>query len=70
MQAVGMVKLVANKRDDSLIGAHIIGPMAGELISELGTRDRFFLATKVTAPDDDVVDAEFEEVRDEDKKAS
>jgi aryl-alcohol dehydrogenase-like predicted oxidoreductase len=26
----------------------------GELISELGTRDRFFLATKVTAPDDDV----------------
>lgn len=34
-QASGMVKLIANKRDDSLIGAHVIGPMAGELISEL-----------------------------------
>ena len=34
-QAAGMVKLIANKRDDSIIGAHIIGPMAGELISEL-----------------------------------
>ncbi|NHA14352.1 dihydrolipoyl dehydrogenase [Thioalkalivibrio sp. XN279] len=34
-QAAGMVKLIANKRDDSLIGAHVIGPMAGELISEL-----------------------------------
>jgi dihydrolipoamide dehydrogenase len=34
-QASGMVKLIANKRDDSIIGAHIIGPMAGELISEL-----------------------------------
>ena len=34
-QAGGMVKLIANKRDDSIIGAHIIGPMAGELISEL-----------------------------------
>lgn len=34
-QSAGMVKLIANKRDDSIIGAHIIGPMAGELISEL-----------------------------------
>jgi dihydrolipoamide dehydrogenase len=34
-QASGMVKLIANKRDDSIIGAHVIGPMAGELISEL-----------------------------------
>lgn len=34
-QAGGMVKLIANKRDDSIIGAHVIGPMAGELISEL-----------------------------------
>jgi dihydrolipoamide dehydrogenase len=34
-QASGMVKLIANKRDDSIIGAHIIGPLAGELISEL-----------------------------------
>jgi dihydrolipoamide dehydrogenase len=34
-QTTGMVKLIANKRDDSIIGAHIIGPLAGELISEL-----------------------------------
>ncbi len=34
-QAGGMVKLIANKRDDAIIGAHIIGPLAGELISEL-----------------------------------
>jgi dihydrolipoamide dehydrogenase len=34
-QSAGMVKLIANKRDDSIIGAHVIGPLAGELISEL-----------------------------------
>jgi dihydrolipoamide dehydrogenase len=34
-QTAGMVKIIANKRDDSIIGAHVIGPMAGELISEL-----------------------------------
>ena len=34
-QAAGMVKIIASKRDDSIIGAHVIGPMAGELISEL-----------------------------------
>jgi dihydrolipoamide dehydrogenase len=34
-QTAGMVKIIANKRDDSIIGAHVIGAMAGELISEL-----------------------------------
>jgi dihydrolipoamide dehydrogenase len=34
-QTAGMVKLIASKRDDAIIGAHVIGPMAGELIAEL-----------------------------------
>lgn len=34
-QVGGMVKLIASKRDDAIIGAHIVGPLAGELISEL-----------------------------------
>ncbi len=34
-QAVGMVKIIAAADDDLIIGAHIIGPMAGELIAEI-----------------------------------
>jgi dihydrolipoamide dehydrogenase len=34
-QAAGFVKIIANKRNDAIIGAHVIGPMAGELVSEL-----------------------------------
>jgi dihydrolipoamide dehydrogenase len=34
-QAAGMVKLIALEEDDEIIGVHIIGPMAGELIGEL-----------------------------------
>jgi len=30
----GMVKIVAAKDDDEVLGVHVIGPMAGELISE------------------------------------
>jgi dihydrolipoamide dehydrogenase len=33
-QAVGFVKVVAATDDDELLGVHIIGPMAGELIAE------------------------------------
>lgn len=33
--AVGMVKLMADARTDTILGAHIIGPMASELIQEL-----------------------------------
>jgi dihydrolipoamide dehydrogenase len=32
--AVGMTKIVSAKDDDEVLGVHIIGPMAGELISE------------------------------------
>jgi dihydrolipoamide dehydrogenase len=32
--AAGMAKIVAAKDDDEVLGVHIIGPMAGELISE------------------------------------
>jgi dihydrolipoamide dehydrogenase len=34
-QAAGMVKLIALEEDDEIIGVHIIGPMAGEMIGEL-----------------------------------
>jgi dihydrolipoamide dehydrogenase len=30
----GMVKILADKKTDKLLGAHIIGPNAGEMISE------------------------------------
>jgi dihydrolipoamide dehydrogenase len=33
-QAAGMVKLIADKKYDEILGVHIVGPMAGELIAE------------------------------------
>lgn len=30
----GLVKILADKKTDKLLGAHIIGPGAGEMISE------------------------------------
>ena len=33
-QTEGMVKLITDKSDDELLGVHIVGPMAGELIAE------------------------------------
>jgi dihydrolipoamide dehydrogenase len=32
--AAGFAKVVANKKTDEILGVHIIGPMAGELIAE------------------------------------
>jgi dihydrolipoamide dehydrogenase len=32
--AVGFVKILAAQDDDSILGVHIIGPLAGELIAE------------------------------------
>jgi dihydrolipoamide dehydrogenase len=33
-QTSGMVKIISSKEDDEILGVHIVGPMAGELISE------------------------------------
>ncbi|EQD47557.1 Pyridine nucleotide-disulfide oxidoreductase, dimerization domain protein, partial [mine drainage metagenome] len=33
-QTQGFAKIVAAKDDDEILGVHIIGPMAGELIAE------------------------------------
>jgi dihydrolipoamide dehydrogenase len=33
-QTSGMVKVISSKSDDEILGIHIVGPMAGELISE------------------------------------
>jgi dihydrolipoamide dehydrogenase len=34
-QTDGFVKILADKKTDRVLGAHIIGPVAGELIAEL-----------------------------------
>lgn len=39
-----MVKLVADKRTDALLGAHIVGPHASDLINEMALA-RFLEAT-------------------------
>jgi len=33
-QATGFVKIIASAEDDTILGVHVIGPMAGELIAE------------------------------------
>jgi dihydrolipoamide dehydrogenase len=33
-QTAGMVKILADKKYDEILGVHIVGPMAGELIAE------------------------------------
>lgn len=33
-QAAGLVKVIASEADDEILGVHIVGPMAGELIGE------------------------------------
>lgn len=33
-QAAGIVKIIADREDDEILGVHIVGPLAGELIAE------------------------------------
>ena len=45
-QASGMVKIISSAEDDQILGAHIIGPMAGELIGELVLAMEFHASTE------------------------
>ena len=45
-QTAGMVKLIAATDDDEVLGVHIIGPMAGELISEAVLAMEFSASTE------------------------
>ena len=45
-QTAGMVKIVSASDDDELLGVHIIGPMAGELIGELVLAMEFSASTE------------------------
>ncbi len=47
-QASGTVKMIANSETDEILGVHIIGPMAGELIAEV------VLAMEFTASVEDI----------------
>ena len=45
-QASGMVKIISSAEDDQILGAHIIAPMAGELIGELVLAMEFHASTE------------------------
>lgn len=45
-QTAGMVKIIAASDDDEILGVHIIGPMAGELISEAVLAMEFSASTE------------------------
>jgi dihydrolipoamide dehydrogenase len=45
-QTSGMVKIISSVEDDQILGAHIIGPMAGELIGELVLAMEFHASTE------------------------
>jgi len=40
-EAEGFVKILADEKTDRVLGAHIIGPHAGELIGEIGVAMEF-----------------------------
>lgn len=45
-QTDGMVKIISAQEDDAILGVHIIGPMAGELISEVVLAMEFQASTE------------------------
>jgi dihydrolipoamide dehydrogenase len=45
-QTSGMVKIVSATDDDEILGIHIIGPMAGELIAEAVLAMEFSASTE------------------------
>lgn len=45
-QTAGMVKIISAVDDDAILGVHIIGPMAGELIGELVLAMEFSASTE------------------------
>jgi dihydrolipoamide dehydrogenase len=45
-QAVGFVKIVSSAADDEILGVHIVGPMAGELIAEAVLAMEFSASTE------------------------
>jgi dihydrolipoamide dehydrogenase len=45
-QTFGMVKIISSSDDDEILGVHIVGPMAGELISEAVLAMEFSASTE------------------------
>lgn len=45
-QTSGMVKIISSKDDDEVLGVHIVGPMAGELIAEAVLAMEFSASTE------------------------
>jgi dihydrolipoamide dehydrogenase len=45
-QTSGMVKIISSKDDDEILGVHIVGPMAGELIAEAVLAMEFSASTE------------------------
>ena len=45
-QTFGMAKIISSKDDDEILGVHIVGPMAGELISEAVLAMEFSASTE------------------------
>jgi len=45
-QTAGMVKIISAVDDDEILGVHIVGPMAGELISEAVLAMEFSASTE------------------------